>query len=313
MTSHTGAAYALHTRQSKDLPEIEVIRDWPQHGSSAYRQASEKVLSDIAYDANNQARCGFDIPLELERLQWVKLLLEPHLTNPNLGHGVQTQRTLAILERMNKSPIDVAADYLGWLWNHVRSRIIENESNEDIFKIADTTIVITVPAVWSEKARDNTVLAVERAGIGLEGRTIKFVTEPEAAAIFSLRNKARTGQIKKEDCVILCDSGGGTVDVVSYQVRGTDPLVLDQCVVGDGDLCGSIFINIEFQKQLEGLLGDDMGRLSRQAKEKISEDFEYDIKRNYSSQSNNMFFIDLPGLADNATFGIRNGNMKIDP
>lgn len=52
-----------------------------------------------------------------------------------------------------------------------------------------------------------------------------MATEPEVAALYTARyftlNEAET--MRKNDCFVLCDAGGGTVDVVSYKVKQVHP------------------------------------------------------------------------------------------
>lgn len=58
--------------------------------------------------------------------------------------------------------------------------------------------VLTVPAVWSDKARQMTMEAAMRAGLGLGGEAVadegegmgllKLITEPEGAAEYALRS-----------------------------------------------------------------------------------------------------------------------------
>jgi hypothetical protein len=57
--------------------------------------------------------------------------------------------------------------------------------------------VLTVPAVWSDKARQMTMEAAMRAGLGLgngggdaeaSGGLLKLITEPEGAAEYALRS-----------------------------------------------------------------------------------------------------------------------------
>lgn len=59
--------------------------------------------------------------------------------------------------------------------------------------------VLTVPAVWSDKARQMTMEAAVRAGLGLgsvgaggdggqEGGLLRLITEPEGAAEYALRS-----------------------------------------------------------------------------------------------------------------------------
>lgn len=55
-------------------------------------------------------------------------------------------------------------------------------------------------------------MAATRAGITQEADGIRLVSEAEAAAIFGLRVQAQDGTVGDEDCIIVCDCGGGTVD-----------------------------------------------------------------------------------------------------
>jgi len=48
--------------------------------------------------------------------------------------------------------------------------------------------IMTVPAIWSDCARDRTLRCALNAGLGVRGNmeSIKLVTEPEAAAMFTI-------------------------------------------------------------------------------------------------------------------------------
>jgi hypothetical protein len=291
---------------------VETIGDWPHR--IPYHRSIEKVPSDIAYDADGRAHCGFDIPDGLTRLQWVKLLLETDLDpdKERLRKAVQVQSTLQALKELDKTPVQVVGDYLKWLWRNIIEKICESQSDPHLVENAAVTVVMTVPAMWSDKARDNTVRAAELAGISAEGRNLKFLNEPEAAAIFELKKRVATGQIDEEDCVIICDAGGGTVDLVSYQVMQREPLKLDQKVIAQGDLCGSVFIEHEFQRQLSGLLQGDVAKLSKKVSAEIAQRFEYVIKPSYDELDAAEHYIAVPGLEDNQERQIKNGSIKIN-
>lgn len=74
------------------------------------------------------------------------------------------------------------------------------------------TVVFTVPASWSERGKQGILMAATNAGITTEADAIRLVSEAEAAAIYGLRLQAQDGAVNDEDCVIVCDAGGGTVD-----------------------------------------------------------------------------------------------------
>jgi hypothetical protein len=242
----------------------------------------------------------------------VKLLLESDSHGQKLQAAAEVQETKKILAELGKTPIQAAADYLSWLWEISKAKICEIERNKALFAVASVTVVMTVPAMWSDMARDNTLCAVELAGISGKDRILKFLNEPEAAAISELRNRVSKGQIGEGECVIICDAGGGTVDVVSYEVKSTDPLTLNQKVVAQGDLCGSVYIDHEFFRQLRGLLRDDEVNLSEEAMSDIAERFEYIIKPSFEEFSTKEYFISVPGLHDDSQRNIKNGKMPLD-
>ena len=61
--------------------------------------------------------------------------------------------------------------------------------------------------------------------------------------------------IKVGDTFVLCDAGGGTVDMISYKVNSLKPtLSVEEANPGSGMLCGSTFLNRIFQKYIEDKL-----------------------------------------------------------
>lgn len=66
--------------------------------------------------------------------------------------------------------------------------------------------------------------------------------------------------IKVGDTFVLCDAGGGTVDLISYTVTSLRPkLEINEVTPGTGSLCGSTFLNRRFEKFLEDKLGRQPG------------------------------------------------------
>lgn len=55
---------------------------------------------------------------------------------------------------------------------------------------------------------------------------------------------------------MVCDAGRGTVDLISYKVRKTDPLELDECVEGSGRLCDAIFLDNDFKALIKQRMGE---------------------------------------------------------
>jgi molecular chaperone DnaK (HSP70) len=77
----------------------------------------------------------------------------------------------------------VAADFLRNLFNVLKSTLVRR-LGETYVNSAMIRTVLTVPAVWSDKAKDATLQAAEHAGLSDHQL---LVSEPEAAALYTLR------------------------------------------------------------------------------------------------------------------------------
>jgi len=97
----------------------------------------------------------------------------------------------------------LTTDYLRGLKKHGDQYI--SEKLGDVF-IRKPQYIITVPAVWSERAQAATRQCAQNAGMGNKNN-IQIITEPEAAGIYALKNMVLG--LKVEDTFVLCDAGGG--------------------------------------------------------------------------------------------------------
>jgi molecular chaperone DnaK (HSP70) len=118
-----------------------------------------------------------------------------------------------LLEESNKAVVDCIADYLRALWCHTIKTIQQARGNSLVSNLT-FHVVITIPAIWKDYARESMRNAVDKAVILQErpsvGKTIlTFVPEPEAAGLASLGLRRR--KLKSGDVYVICDAGGGTV------------------------------------------------------------------------------------------------------
>jgi hypothetical protein len=59
---------------------------------------------------------------------------------------------------------------------------------------------------------------------------------------------------------VLCDAGGGTVDLISYTITELYPILrVEEAAAGTGGLCGSTFLNRRFKDFLVAKLGNEPG------------------------------------------------------
>ncbi|OAP60220.1 hypothetical protein AYL99_05222 [Fonsecaea erecta] len=311
--SFSGAAYTLFLQRPVD-PRIDTISDWPS--AHHHHRYTQKVPSDIAYGPNGEVHCGFECPEDTTRLRWVKLLLEtdPDPRKSYLLDSEEVRATRRTIQELGKSATTVVGDYLKWLWARIVDCICDEQNDPDLIKNSDVTIVMTVPAIWSDAAKENTLHAAELAGLADNGREIRFITEPEAAAISELQQRLSTGQVREGDCVIVCDAGGGTVDVVSYQVAKVLPMELNQVAVADGGLCGSVYIDQAFTNQIKGVLQDDWDRLPAAARNEIIDRFTFIIKPSYEGgASTGPKAVHLGGVAHLNLEHAKEGTVLIEP
>ncbi len=112
--------------------------------------------------------------------------------------------------------------------------------------------------MWSDLAQATTKACANAAGMGA-GTALHIISEPEAAALYALTALDPHG-IKIGDTFMLCDAGGGTVDLITYKVAGLNPILkLAEASPGSGSLCGSSFLNRGFQEYLEKKLENELG------------------------------------------------------
>ncbi|KAF3480439.1 heat shock 70 kDa protein 12A [Arthroderma uncinatum] len=148
----------------------------------------------------------------------------------------------------------------------------------------------TMPAIWSDKAQHATREAAKRAGFGSRpGDEIYMISEPEAAAIAALKDHTSNEAlsiVKPGNGVLICDCGGGTVDVTTYRILETSPrLTFEELCTGAGAKCGSTTIDRQFYKLMLERFGDAFRDLPLKTKgpgsdfmdefEKIKHDFGY--------------------------------------
>ena len=53
-------------------------------------------------------------------------------------------------------------------------------------------------------------------------------------------------------------------DLTTYKVAGTNPILrVDEVTVGDGGLCGSVYLNRRFEELVKRKIGHDLSSLSK--------------------------------------------------
>lgn len=132
----------------------------------------------ISYD-NNRFSWGFQTTHSENVIRGIKLLLDPDQETkyePSLD-------AKWLLKSLDKTPGEVAADYLKELVDHVKD--IHKRRFGSAADQMNLKFVLTVPAVWSDKAKDVTLKAALKAGV-VQSK-LSLLSEPESAALYALR------------------------------------------------------------------------------------------------------------------------------
>ncbi|XP_061178458.1 heat shock 70 kDa protein 12A-like [Saccostrea echinata] len=134
----------------------------------------------------------------------------------------------------------------------------------------DILWVLTVPAIWSDAAKQFTKEAAEEAGI--QTRDLMFVYEPEAAALYCWQQKLQqklTNINAKEDMtenkeratfsigqkILVFDMGGGTTDISVIQIKSEKEIHIVEEATGGP--FGGTSINEKFCQWLDDVFGKD--------------------------------------------------------
>ncbi|KAL7795830.1 hypothetical protein V8C37DRAFT_373579 [Trichoderma ceciliae] len=228
-TTFSGVAWAETTQ-----PDVQhVLSDWPSLGLS---QNSPKVPTELRKIASGW-QWGFQIPKSAKRSRCFKLRLDEPSDTKTDGESAQ----------------ELTRIYLSCLYAHFIS-VLEGQLSPSVVQSTPMDVVVTVPAIWSNSAKQETEKAASLAGFGGE-KKIKLISEPEAAALYTVKylspSVLQTGRR-----FVVCDAGGGTVDLITYEVAKVQPLQMREVTEGTGGKCGSSMLNMRFRRYLKQAHGD---------------------------------------------------------
>ncbi|OJJ97569.1 hypothetical protein ASPACDRAFT_1890175 [Aspergillus aculeatus ATCC 16872] len=269
-TTFTGASYSIDS--------------WP--GNARGIDTVSKSPSRIAYAAENPRASrnlwGYQISSNMSAYAWTKLLLDNNtkLTEYDDPALEATLGTGILRLPAGKSAVDVAADYLTLVYQHIRHTLVRHIT-EEALKKTPLEFWFTVPAIWSDQAKHATRTAAQRAGFWSSPERphdrLYFISEPEAAAITALRR-------------YTSDSTGGSITKVAPTLK------FKELLTGVGGKCGSTSIDRNFHKFMSHRFGDAFDRLPMSTKgpgSAFMDKFEI-IKKDFgSSTSYDIFALPL--------------------
>ncbi|KAH3897100.1 heat shock 70 kDa protein 12A-like [Dreissena polymorpha] len=135
--------------------------------------------------------------------------------------------------------------------------------------------VLTVPAIWDEHAKQFMRTAAREAGI--EVGHLNLALEPEAASIYCRHIKMSRNEDSSNADIstfqpgtryLVCDAGGGTVDITVHEV--TPDMKLKEIEKASGGAWGGTMVNEAYKKFIDTLAG---GAVMKVLKENHMDDF----------------------------------------
>ncbi|KAI7875551.1 uncharacterized protein EV154DRAFT_555881 [Mucor mucedo] len=357
-TTFSGCSYVqLKDKHGKpmDTKTIKTIKDkWPGSDLNVFG----KTPTLLAYDKKmkpkyfgEEARIQANLHKELNLLENFKLFLCPESLENFYGNNNDLEELKEqggfTEDKDSKTEVQAVkfiADYLKLFKNHIIEYIVTQEMDEHftfynrskLLKKYKMRYVITVPAMWNSSARDTMVQAAIEATLIKENEIdqLLIISEPEAAALYcENRFTEYIGDLKgdvNDTKFIVCDAGGGTVDLVTFNLKVNENKEMMICQAGDGvgDTCGSTCLDLRFKDYVMNFY-DSIGVNMEESKIQLDSVMQHFIKNQKSQflpylQSDTFYDIRLPGksvlnlsnsskyrMADNnSTLRMNNQEMK---
>ncbi|KAF8245037.1 actin-like ATPase domain-containing protein [Wilcoxina mikolae CBS 423.85] len=322
---------------------VKLVQTWPNGGTG--NSSADQVPTEIRYTdpLTRDKKWGYEVsrPAHADTLRWFKMLLqdksrpavqqegavlrdavwrtsEKSTAAGNMSSPLEftppattpAQQATQILQELDMSPVTVVSDFLKSVLEITTASI---ERTYDARFVCDSTVeyVLTIPAIWSDSAKALMVQAAESAGFGSHRDDFNLVSEPESAAAYTLvQSNNLKASLHKGDTFIICDAGGGTVDLVSYKITDLEPLKLDESVGGTGALCGSVFLDYAFEQYIRRLLGDKaINDMKPRSKHEMMRTWEEKVKFTFGNTTDPeaVYEVNVPGVPDNDDTNIEDG------
>ncbi|PKC10181.1 actin-like ATPase domain-containing protein [Rhizophagus irregularis] len=255
-TTFSGFAYS-----NRADPEIITNDVWPQQigvmktntvlqYDSNYQNVIKWGNPALAQKQSKHARKNKDLPssktVELFKLHLGNI---PQNEKPPLPYQLNYEKAIS--------------DYLRELGKLIKETISTRWYGISFFE--HVLLVISIPAEFDDRAKDTMRKCLHNAGLTdyKESNKVEFTTEPEAAAIYCMRNlKGQNEMIPINASFMVVDCGGGTVDLTTRRLLRDNKL--SEITERTGDFCGGSYVDREFLKFLSRKLGESTMNLLRE-------------------------------------------------
>ncbi|KXT08547.1 hypothetical protein AC579_10244 [Pseudocercospora musae] len=308
-TTFTGISWvSTEGAHVKVLDDVHCVRDWPG-GDNAWKAPTRIAYGDENGSTGNT--WGYEVSPRMKSYAWMKLLLDPEQKTKFDSADLSKSQGEGVLAKPDiKSPVEICADYLTEVASFAYQSL-EKAVSPEVLQATPLDFWFTVPAVWSDKAKRDTLRAAQKAAKQAKLRAhqdsqVFLIREPEAAAIAALSSVTQGGSerdIAVGQSILVCDCGGGTVDLTAYEITAITPKPqFKELVVGIGGKCGSTYIDREFMKWMEHKFKKnytDLGWEKRGPASRMMKEFE-GHKKDFGKSTNSRKVYEIPLWMKNA-------------
>ncbi|KAL7950666.1 hypothetical protein V8C42DRAFT_340281 [Trichoderma barbatum] len=237
-TTYSGLSFAL-----SNATDFKDIFPWTKYPGSSSHGAEHcvKAPTRVAFMDENpelgENAWGYQVEPGMKTYAWTKLLLDKSsLLSEYDDPDLYLSSGMEVLQlSKGRSAKGVATEYLKGMKAMFDDAVKEHLGAHKIENLP-IDFWLTVPASWSEKAKLLTKSAATDAGFATRPiDNIMLISEPEAAAQLALKSSLHRLEdfVKPKTGVMVCDCGGGTVDITTYEVEETYPtLKLREIAIG---------------------------------------------------------------------------------
>ncbi|KAI9006601.1 hypothetical protein CLU79DRAFT_779901 [Phycomyces nitens] len=281
-TTYSGCSY-VYTGDPTE--EIHDVTDWPKQGGHVY----PKVPSVLLYEPRNKTPIawGYEAIRKASApnsqnilVDKFKLLLDPEYSRVNqLPNGL--------------TPLEVISDYLVKFHEYVQDEL--KRTLGAVYDHSRMKYCLTVPAMWNDHAK---AIMREAAIIaGIVNRLdhpdrLLLTSEPEAAALYC-EKKSDQFQLGGGQRFMICDAGGGTVDLIVFEIEDSNgSKSLREVTKGSGSSCGSTFLDRRMKDYINRRFTGS-NKLKDQAMDYLMKHFINTVKPGWENEEDEFFT--LPG------------------
>ncbi|KAI9060676.1 hypothetical protein FKP32DRAFT_1577821 [Trametes sanguinea] len=315
-TTFSGVSYAI--LEPGEVPKIHGVTRFPGQEHVA---GNSKIPSIMYYDDQGLMKAAgaeaesASIVAQAEDEGWTKAELFKLRLRPKSMKLKMNGMRLAPLP-VGKTAVDVFGDFLSYLFRCTRSFIIDTHANGPALWRAvenDIQFVLSHPNGWEGAQQSKMRRAAVYGGLipdTDEGKArIRFVTEGEASLHACVLNGLAADNPSGHG-FIVADAGGGTLDISSYAIRGTAPLVIEEIAPPDCVFAGSVFVSRRARAFFEEKLKNSKYGTS-DALDHITKRFDETTKRLFRDSKELQFVPFGSPLDKDLSVGIRGGQLKL--